>query len=147
MLNVDGSKQHIVLTLLNSYQLFPLNQSTPQTTTTMNPKLTLLALATSGLTANAAVMTLYSGPGCTGDTQSVNVWDNTCATAISGFQSFEITSGGGGGQQISTYSPNSCAGGYYTCVSAGDVGTCYNSFGVNFSGSNAISSSPVCGAV
>jgi hypothetical protein len=39
----------------------------------MIPKLTLLALATSGLTANAAVMTLYSGPSCTSDTQSVNV--------------------------------------------------------------------------
>ena len=91
----------------------------------MNPKLALIALA-SAITANASVMTLYSGPDCTGDIQEgVNVWDNTFATWINGFQSFMLTSGGAGGQVISTYSPNS--------------------FGIDYSGSNAISSGPNCG--
>ena len=114
----------------------------------MHPKPTLLALLASALTANAAVMTLYSGPDCTGFTQTdVNIWDNTCATWISGFQSFMITTNGGLGQVISTYSPNSCTGTPYTCADGVVTGTCQNSFGTNYSGSNAISSGPVCGAV
>jgi hypothetical protein len=51
------------------------------------------------------------------------------------------------GQVISTYSPNSSSGSPYTCIDGVVTGNCQNSFGVDYSGSNAISSSPVCGAV
>jgi hypothetical protein len=105
----------------------------------MNPKTAILALASLALTANAAVMTLYSGPDCTGTPQEdVNVWDNTCATWMNGFQSFKLTTPGGDNQFITTYSRNACAGTSYNCVQAGDIGLCLNSFGVNFSGSNAV---------
>ena len=111
----------------------------------MYTKLAFVALA-SAITTNASVMTLYSGPDCTGTAQEgVNVYDNTCAAWANGFQSFILTSGGAGGQVISTYSPDSCAGATYACVGAGDLGTCFNSFGVNYSGSNAVSSGPNCG--
>nr|POE71824.1 hypothetical protein CFP56_11700 [Quercus suber] len=90
--------------------------------------------------AEGAVVTFYSGMGCTGGTSSRNVYDNSCATGVGGFQSYMITSGGGGGQQVTTYSRDACAGTTYSCVSAGDVGTCHDSFGTNGSGSNAISS-------
>jgi len=111
----------------------------------MNIKSFIVALMSNTMIVEGAVLQLYSGPGCTGATEFRNVYDNTCATGVMGFQSYMITSGGGGGQSITTYSRDACAGTTYSCVSAGDVGPCNNSFGNNFSGSNAVSSGPSCG--
>jgi hypothetical protein len=98
----------------------------------------------SAVMVNGAVLDLFSGPNCSGSVTSRNVFDNTCAQT-GGFQSYRITSGGGGGQKISTYSRNACAGKSYTCTQAGNVGPCMNSYGDNFSGSNAVSSYTFCG--
>lgn len=103
-----------------------------------------LALMAAFALANGAVIDLFSDTACGNAAGSRNVYDNTCAP-LGGFQSFRITSGGTGGQQISAFSRNACAGPVTSCVSAGNVGTCYAAFNGD-GGSNAISSSPVCGS-
>jgi hypothetical protein len=112
----------------------------------MNLKSLTAAILANTIMVEGAVLTLYSGPNCSGSTSSRNVYDNTCATGVMGFQSYKITSGGTGGQVVTTFSQDACAGTWYSCESASNVGTCYNSFGTNYSGSNAVSSSPVCGS-
>lgn len=107
-------------------------------------KIILAAAAASVASVKGAEIEFWTGPNCSGDAAYRNVYDNTCAPT-GGFQSFRITSGGGGGQYITSYSQNACIGTHYTCVNAGDVGPCLNSYGADYSGSNAISSGTGCG--
>lgn len=114
-------------------------------------KTAAMLLAGCSLT-QAAIVSLYSGPDCTGDVQDdVNVWDTSCATWMNGFQSFIITTPGGDGQFLMAYSENSCYGttedlDYYACQDATQVGECVNAYldGPN-GGSNAMGSSIFCG--
>lgn len=119
--------------------------TTTKDRTTMHVSSFIVAIAASAVTVNGAVVQLFASPNCQGASSYRNVYDNTCATGVMGFQSFKITSGGGGGQTVTTYSRDACVEPHYTCVGAGDVGTCHNSFGTNYSGSNAVSSGTACG--
>ena len=112
----------------------------------MFSKLSAVVLTAFAFTTNAAVLNMYSDENCENWVGSRNVWDNTCAEGVPGFQSFVITSGGGGGQLVTTWSPDACAGAYTNCVSAGSVGQCF--LATDYAGgSNAISSSYACGSV
>lgn len=103
----------------------------------------LIALTATLALTNAAVVSLFSDTNCANAAGTRNVEDNTCA-ALGGFQSYMITSGGGGGQLISAYSENSCLGAVTSCVGAGSLGTCFQSINGN-GGSNAMSSGTSCG--
>ncbi|KAJ5805356.1 hypothetical protein N7474_011243 [Penicillium riverlandense] len=107
-------------------------------------KLSVSIMGAYALLANAAIVEMYSDQDCQISVGSRNVWDNTCATGVPGFQSFMITTAGGSDQSLTTYSPDACALAYIACVGAGSVGTCYRSYD-NDGGSNALSSSTECG--
>ena len=96
------------------------------------------------LLANAAVLDLFSDQNCQNWIGSRNVFDNTCATGVPGFQSYMITTAGGDGQVITTFSRDACAGPQTTCDGAGAVGECFPAFD-SVGGSNAISSATLCG--
>lgn len=70
---------------------------------------------------------------------------NLCSAPTGGFQSYKITAGGGSGQVITAYSPNDCSAPTTNCVSASNVGSCNPAYNGS-DGSNADSSSPVCGS-
>lgn len=101
-----------------------------------------IALMAAFAFTNAAVVDLFSDTNCQVPAGSRNVWDNSCAP-LGGFQSYRITSGGGGGQFISAYSRNACAGDVTSCVGAGSGG-CFQAINGN-GGSNAMSSGTSCG--
>ncbi|KAH8726023.1 heterokaryon incompatibility protein-domain-containing protein [Phaeosphaeriaceae sp. PMI808] len=105
----------------------------------------LLAIATGAAVSNAVVVDLFADTNCQVPAGNRNVWDNSCAP-LGGFQSFRVTGSGGSGQQLSAYSRNACAGGVTACVGVGANGACVRATNDN-GGSNAMSSSPVCGAV
>ncbi|KAF7326267.1 putative transporter [Mycena kentingensis (nom. inval.)] len=104
--------------------------------------LTLLAVAA---TSNAVIVDLFADTDCATPAGSRNVFDNSCAP-LGGFQSYRITGSGGSGQQLSAYSRNACAGPVTACTGVAATGSCVRATNDD-GGSNAMSSSPVCGAV
>ncbi|KAF9037741.1 hypothetical protein BJ165DRAFT_1502814 [Panaeolus papilionaceus] len=93
--------------------------------------------------SQAYVVQLFSGRDCTGDVWERNVWDNTCAYER-GFQSFKMTTNGGGLQQMTIYSRQACAGAttFQGCVAGVNsiaTGVCHNAVNGD-GGSNALSS-------
>ncbi|PPR04224.1 hypothetical protein CVT24_013306 [Panaeolus cyanescens] len=104
-----------------------------------------LFVATAAFTgvSQAYVVQLFSGTNCNGDTWERNVWDNTCAYER-GFQSFRMTTHGGGLQQMTIYSRQACAGattfqGCAAGVNSIPIGQCFNAVNGD-GGSNALSS-------
>jgi hypothetical protein len=95
--------------------------------------------------SNAVIVDLFADPNCNTPAGNRNVFDNSCAP-LGGFQSFKITGSGGSGQQLSAYSRNACAGPVTACVPVSATGNCVRATNDD-GGSNAMSSSPVCGAV
>ena len=61
---------------------------------------------------------MFSEQVCQNSVGSRNAWDNSCATGVSGFQPFIITTAGGGDQTFSMYSPDACAANIMQCVGA-----------------------------
>jgi hypothetical protein len=106
-------------------------------------KLSIAIAAAFALLSDAAVVDLFSDTNCQVGAGSRNVFDNSCAR-LGGFQSFRITSGGGGGQKITAYSRNDCVAPATGCTDAGQVGVCIRATNQN-GGSNAISSYTFCG--
>ncbi|KAM0524429.1 hypothetical protein ACHAPW_005138 [Verticillium nonalfalfae] len=53
----------------------------------LTQQLGLMALAS---TASAFVVDVFSGERCTGQSQNVNVYDNTCAAWMIGYRSFRV---------------------------------------------------------
>ena len=93
--------------------------------------------------SQAYVVTLYTGDGCTGAVATRNVYDNTCAYT-GGFKSLKLTKQGGGGQQLTAWSRNACAGAatLRDCASGNHglvVNKCYGTTDGD-GGSNALSS-------
>jgi len=74
----------------------------------MATTLTALGLATQ---ASAFVIITYSNEGCTGSTQEVNVYDNTCAGWMNGFKSYKPTYYGGSHQYATFWDNVNCAPG------------------------------------
>ncbi|KAH7084237.1 hypothetical protein FB567DRAFT_550257 [Paraphoma chrysanthemicola] len=107
--------------------------------------LVLTLLATGAPLTSAVVVDLFSDTNCNNRAGSRNVFDNSCAP-LGGFQSYRITGSGGSGQQLSAYSRNACAGPVTACTPVAASGACIRARNDN-GGSNAMSSSPVCGAV
>jgi hypothetical protein len=95
---------------------------------------------------NAAIIEMFSNQNCQNSVGSYNVWDNTCATGVSGFQSYIITMAGGSDQDITTWSRDACAGVYTTCNNVRSIKVCYLAFDSS-GGSNATSSAVACGFV
>lgn len=105
-------------------------------------KTTLFALMAAFITAtNGAIVQLYSDENCQTAAGSRNVYDNTCAPT-GGFQSYKITTSGGGNQFIRAYSPNDCSSTQTMCGPAGASNTCYKAVNAD-GGSNAVGSSTV----
>ena|ERR1700761_3940006 len=104
--------------------------------------ITLLAVAA---TSNAVIVDLFSDTHCGTHAGSRNVFDNSCAK-LGGFQSYRITGSGGSGQVLTAYSRNDCAGAVTACTPVSVTGSCVRATNDD-GGSNAMSSSPVCGAV
>jgi hypothetical protein len=109
-------------------------------------KISVHAMSAFALVANGAILEMYSDRNCQNSVGSRNVWDNSCATGVPGFQSYIITWPGGDNQAITTYSRAACAGPQTTCNWAGSTGVCYPSFN-SAGGSNAIGSGIACGFV
>jgi hypothetical protein len=103
-----------------------------------------IAIVGSGLVgfSNAAIVQLYADTNCRTPAGSRNVYDNTCAP-LGGYQSFKITTAGGGNQYITSYSPNSCFNDATACTKANNVGACIRATNNN-GGSNAMGSDAVC---
>ena len=104
---------------------------------------TFVAGASLLVASQAYVVTMYTGTGCTGSATSRNVWDNTCAYT-KGFKSLKLTTKGGGGQQLTAWSRNACAGPdtLRDCAAGNHglrVGKCYQTTNSD-GGSNALSS-------
>jgi hypothetical protein len=53
-------------------------------------------------------ITTFSNEGCSGNTQDVNVFDNTCATWPTAFSSFQVTAYGGKNQRAAFYGGDAC---------------------------------------
>jgi hypothetical protein len=87
----------------------------PSTLTTLA---TALAVTSQG---SAFVMDVFNSEDCTGESRSVNVWDNTCATWMGGFKSFKPTTYGGIHQKAYFFIPGNC----------GDLLTAYGTFWVD----------------
>lgn len=111
----------------------------------MQFKSIFLTLLTGAAVSNAVVVDLFADTDCNTPAGNRNVFDNSCAP-LGGFQSFRITGSGGSGQQLSAYSRNACAGPVTACVPVSVTGDCVRATNDD-GGSNAMSSSPVCGAV
>lgn len=141
LLKKPSLPKQIPNTKTNPRTRFPL-ESNPQTSTMHFGKSTIALMAAFAF-SNAAVVNLFSDTNCQNPAGSRNVWDNSCAP-LGGFQSYMITSGGGGGQFVTAYSRNACAGDATSCVGAGSVGTCFQAINGN-GGSNAMSSGTMCG--
>ena len=90
------------------------------------------------LSANAAVIDLFSDPYCQNHAGQRNVWDNTYAKT-GGFESFRIVYPGGFGQRITAYLRNDCAGNLNVCQLASNVGACIGAWS-GAGSSNALSS-------
>ena len=109
----------------------------------MKSFLTLFAAGAGMFMASQAyIVELFSNPDCACDSDSRNVYDNTCAYT-QGFQSL-LTTNGGALQQLIAYSPQSCAGEqtFHGCAAGVDslpLGVCFQTTNSN-GGSNALSS-------
>ncbi|KAJ4332641.1 hypothetical protein N0V95_009611 [Ascochyta clinopodiicola] len=106
---------------------------------------TILSLLSLSSLSTAVIVDLFADTDCREPAGSRNVWDNSCAP-LGGFQSFRITGSGGSGQQLSAYSKNYCADKVTACTDVSATGYCQRATNDN-GGSNAMSSSPVCGAI
>jgi hypothetical protein len=95
---------------------------------------------------NGAILEMFSDPNCVASVGSRNVWDNSCATGVPGFQSYMITTAGGEVQQITTYSADACAGDNTSCHPAVNTNVCYSAAD-SAGGSNAINSAGFWGVV
>ncbi|KAH6679943.1 hypothetical protein F5X68DRAFT_234463 [Plectosphaerella plurivora] len=74
----------------------------------------LLSAALAAATgASAFALDTFSGPGCTGNKQYVNIYDNTCGTWMNGFQSYRVIYYGGSNQNAKICKASSC----HTCFS------------------------------
>lgn len=106
----------------------------------------LLAAAATLMTGtNAVIVSFYSDQNCQNMYNSRNIYDNTCATGVGGYQSFIITTGStDAGQQVSAFSRDACAGDVTACVASNQLNRCITAVNGN-GGSNAISSSTGCG--
>jgi len=58
--------------------------------------------------SSAFVVNVYDSQDCSGPAREVNVWDNTCANWMGGFQSYKPVVYGGGQQKIYLFIPGSC---------------------------------------
>lgn len=58
--------------------------------------------------SSAFVMDIYDSADCSGTARSVNVWDNTCATWMGGFQSYVPRVYGGPHQKSYFFIPGNC---------------------------------------
>ncbi len=104
-------------------------------------KLSVTIIGVFALLSNAAIIEMYNDQNCGNSVGTRNIWDDSCATGVPGFQSFKITFVGGLGQQLNVWSRDACAGPLTACVNARNTGTCY--LAVNGDGgSNAVSSQP-----
>lgn len=106
-------------------------------------KLFIAVIGAAGL-VNGVVVRLFSDRNCNTFVEQRNVYANSCATGVHGFQSYRISQAGQGGQKVTTYNRDACAGAYTSCQGVGDLGPCFSAWNVN-GGSNAISSSTICG--
>ena len=95
-----------------------------------------LATLTTALTftaqGTAFIIDIYNSEDCSGDSRSVNVYDNTCASWMGGFASYVPRVYGGAHQYVDFYVPGACAGptvGGGAWVDGGDgnfkIGQCY----------------------
>jgi len=95
---------------------------------------TLAIVASLMVPSSGYVIDVYNSKDCTGDARNVNVWDNTCATWMGGFQSYIPRVYGGTHQYAYFFAPNNCGslpgaiGGNWADGGGFKVGTCY-SFG------------------
>jgi hypothetical protein len=101
--------------------------------------LLVTVMAAFTMSANAAIVSMYSDKFCRDFVGERNVWDNTCAPER-GFQSWRITTDGGGGQYIRSYSRNACVDPSTNCQDAQAKGFCHQAVN-NDGGSNALGSS------
>jgi hypothetical protein len=76
--------------------------------------LTALLFLFSPLLTTAYLILAYGQPYCTGPTQEVNVWDNTCANWRTPFRFFEVLVYEGYHQRALFYS-DGCDGGTLSC--------------------------------
>ena len=75
----------------------------------LSSTLTTLAAVISLTTPGSAfVMDIYNSKDCSGNARSVNVWDNTCATWMGGFQSYTARVYGGRHQKAYFFAPGNC---------------------------------------
>ncbi|UPX20290.1 uncharacterized protein EKO05_0010527 [Ascochyta rabiei] len=80
---------------------------------------------------SAFVIDTYSGTNCNNIVQnSVNTWDNTCATWPEGFKSFKITTWGGSHQYAYFFSPDNC-GSLPDAINQGYVDSTTSDFKLN----------------
>ncbi|KAK4442338.1 hypothetical protein QBC34DRAFT_387421 [Podospora aff. communis PSN243] len=100
--------------------------------------LTVFTVLASLLTANAAIIEMFSDKECKDHVGTVNVWDNTCARTT-GFESFVITAEGGFQQTIRAHLRNDCVVPYTQCASASATGRCTTAYN-NQGASHAFSS-------
>ncbi|KAJ9616071.1 hypothetical protein H2204_014112 [Knufia peltigerae] len=72
--------------------------------------LALLSLGLTSTLGSAYVVQVYDDHDCTQNGREVNVWDNTCATWMGGFGSFEVKAYGSSGQKARFHVANNCGG-------------------------------------
>lgn len=107
-------------------------------TFTMQFQSALLALFAGIAVTNAAVIQFYSDDNCQTTTFKQNIYDTTICASTGGFKSYKITTAGGTGENIETYSTNACATST-SSTSASEVGVCVVATNSN-GGSNSVSS-------
>ena len=100
-----------------------------------SPSSTVVTLATAlnFITQGSAfIIDAYTSHDCSGGANSINVYDNTCASWFSGFSSYVPRVYGGEHQYVEFWIPGACGGpsaGHSAWVDGGDggfqVGTCY----------------------
>ncbi|PNH30243.1 hypothetical protein VD0002_g3355 [Verticillium dahliae] len=71
----------------------------------LTQQLGLMALAS---TASAFVVDVFSGERCTGQSQNVNVYDNTCAAWMIGYRSFRVKTYGSTPQRAYFFTGGAC---------------------------------------
>lgn len=71
------------------------------------PLLTILSLTLAN-TASAFRVQAYQNADCTGPSQDINVWDNTCKNKLNNIQSVTVTSYGAGRQRAAFYRSSDC---------------------------------------
>ncbi len=100
-------------------------------------------IGTFALVSDAAIVNFYKDRECNIQIGSRNIWDNTCAKHLAGFQSLAITTAGGSDQSLTTFSLSSCTGPETNCIDATALWRCFATTDKN-GGSNAIASGKIC---